>query len=140
MSSQNRVKRRTNPFKNTETMARLEKPTKETKAGDEPNLEELLNGEQTEPKPATGEQAEPKPATSEQTEPKPAAGGQAEPKPAAKKSNGNVTFYTRVGAPFDPKTGKERPCQKHVVTRSWWLVNKNRLSRLGYNVIKVEGE
>ena len=75
--------------------------------------------------------------TQEQPKPTPTA-----PKPKSNegKGTGNVTFYTRVGMPFDPKTGKERPCKKHVVTRSWWLVNKSRLARLGYNLIKVEGE
>lgn len=74
-------------------------------------------------------------------------GGQteAEKKPEAKKAgetNGSkcVTIYTRVGKPFDANTGKERPAQKHVVSRTWWLANKDRLSRLGYNVTKTEGE
>lgn len=74
-------------------------------------------------------------------------GGQpeAEKKPEAKKEEGvkggkHITIYTRVGKPFDANTGKERPVQKHVVSRTWWLANKDRLSRLGYNVTKTEGE
>jgi hypothetical protein len=100
----------------------------------DPALQELLDGQQ----PAAGSQENGGSAgTQEQPKPTPIA-----PKPKANegKGTGNVTFYTRVGMPFDPKTGKERPCKKHVVTRSWWLVNKSRLARLGYNLIKVEGE
>lgn len=101
----------------------------------DPALQELLDGQQ----PAAGSQENGGDSAGTQEQPKPTPTA---PKPKANegKGTGNVTFYTRVGMPFDPKTGKERPCKKHVVTRSWWLVNKNRLARLGYNLIKVEGE
>lgn len=106
-------------------MAEKLKLGSEKPAGGEndPNLQELLEDQQPNAggTPAEGEQKPNKPA-----------------KPKAK--TGNVTFYTRVGDPFDSKTGKERPCVKHVVTRAWWLVNKDSLNRLGYNVVKVEGE
>lgn len=100
----------------------------------DPNLQELLEGQQPNAggTPTEGEQP---------TDKKPTEGEQKPNKPAEPKAKtGNVTFYTRVGDPFDSKTGKERPCVKHVVTRAWWLVNKDSLSRLGYNVVKVEGE
>lgn len=101
----------------------------------DPALQELLDGQQ----PAAGSQENGGGSAGTQEQPKPTPTA---PKPKANegKGTGNVTFYTRVGMPFDPKTGKERPCKKHVVTRSWWLVNKSRLARLGYNLIKVEGE
>ena len=110
-------------------------PLKPASGGEtDPDLQALL-GQQ-----GTGEQENNdggSAGTQEQPKPTPTA-----PKPKANegKGTGNVTFYTRVGMPFDPKTGKERPCKKYVVTRSWWLVNKSRLARLGYNLIKVEGE
>ena len=87
----------------------------------DPNLNDLLGGETQEANKAEKETQEANKAEKET-------------------KADSVTFYTRVGEPFDARTGKERPCQKHVVSRQWWLANKGRLSRLGYNLIKVEGE
>ena len=107
----------------------------------DPNLNDLLGGETQEANKAEKETQEANKAEKETQEANKAEKETQEANKAEKETKADsVTFYTRVGEPFDARTGKERPCQKHVVSRQWWLANKGRLSRLGYNLIKVEGE
>lgn len=108
--------------------------------GDEnPDLQNMLGGGE---QPNGGEnptEGSENPNDNVQQAPEAPKAPEAPAKPAKKADHpATVTFYTRVGDPFDSKTGKERPVRKHVVTYAEWLRIKDRLARLGYNLVKVE--
>lgn len=123
---------------NTETMTKKLELGKKAGGDENPDLQNMLGG---------GEQPNgsenPTEGSENPTEGSENSNGQQAPEATAESARkvghpATVTFYTRVGDQFDSKTGKERPVRKHVVTYAEWLRIKNRLARLGYNLVKVE--